>query len=249
MSETNTHNLIMLVNQDGTGEEYSGGGSSSGFNKTIKVMYDESTALYSHSAGDIVYVDGIFYKVTDNISVGDEITVGTNITSNNSIPDDYPVYVENLPGESDGQNTIIAPVESGTTASKSYNVGEMFIRDGAYCTCIVAIESGGTFVLNTNYKAGTVADVIAELRDDLGVETTDIVYIGAITQGIPIAIDSSRDYRNALAITLLRQNNRNNNYSGFCFVDLDYNGTLNFYPITTSDATGIVVRSLWRKNS
>lgn len=246
MADTDTHNSIMLLSQDGTGEEYSGGGSG-GFNKTIKAMYDESTALYSHSAGDIVYVDGIFYKVTDNISVGDEITVGTNITSNNGIPDDYPVYVENLPGESDAQDTIIAPVERGTTASRAYSVGEMFIRDGAYCTCIVAIESGGAFVLNTNYKAGTVADVIAELRDDLGVETTDISYTGAIQENLSVLLDNSHNYNNALSITLLQQMNSSDHYSGIIYVTSD--GALYFHPLVSRSATAIRVRSLWRKNS
>lgn len=54
-------------------------------------------------------------------------------------------------------NSVIAPVESGATASKAYAVGEHFIRDGAFCTAKTAIASGATFTLNTNYTAGDVA--------------------------------------------------------------------------------------------
>ena len=54
-------------------------------------------------------------------------------------------------------NSVIAPVENGSTASQAYAVGEHFIRDGAFCTCTQAISQGGSFTLNTNYTAGDVA--------------------------------------------------------------------------------------------
>ena len=54
-------------------------------------------------------------------------------------------------------NSVIAPVESRSTSSKAYAVGEHFIRDGAFCTCLQAIAQGGSFTLNTNYTAGDVA--------------------------------------------------------------------------------------------
>ena len=56
-------------------------------------------------------------------------------------------------------NTVIGTVENGATASQAYAVGEHFIKDGKFCTCISAISSGGTFTKNTNYVEGTIADL------------------------------------------------------------------------------------------
>lgn len=53
-------------------------------------------------------------------------------------------------------NSVVAPVENGTTASQAYGKGEHFIRDGAFCTAIVAIASGATLTLNTNYIEGQI---------------------------------------------------------------------------------------------
>ena len=60
-------------------------------------------------------------------------------------------------------NSVIAPVESGTTASRAYAVGAHFIKNGAFCTAKTAISQGETFTLNTNYTAGTVGNSINNL--------------------------------------------------------------------------------------
>ena len=57
--------------------------------------------------------------------------------------------------------SVVGPVESGTTASRAYAVGEHFIRNDKFCTCISAIASGATLTLNTNYVEGTIAECIA----------------------------------------------------------------------------------------
>ena len=57
---------------------------------------------------------------------------------------------------------MIAPIETGTTASKAYAVGEYFILNGnQFCKAKTAIASGATFTLNTNY---TVTTIGAELK-------------------------------------------------------------------------------------
>lgn len=53
-------------------------------------------------------------------------------------------------------NSVIAPVESGTTASRAYVRGEHFIKDGAFCTVISDISVGVTLTLNSNYEAGQI---------------------------------------------------------------------------------------------
>lgn len=70
-----------------------------------------------------------------------------------------PIGVENDKAD----NSVIAPVESGTTASQAYAIGAHFIRDGAFCTAKTAIAQGETFRLNTNYTAGTVGKSISDL--------------------------------------------------------------------------------------
>lgn len=64
-----------------------------------KACYDESTALYAHAVGDIVYVGNHFYKVTAAIAVGDTISTSTNITADTGIPADTPIYIEKLPSQ------------------------------------------------------------------------------------------------------------------------------------------------------
>ena len=62
--------------------------------------------------------------------------------------------------------TSIATPENGNTASKPYAVGEMFIRGGKLCTCILAIDSGDTLTKDTNYKEGDVGSVLTELNSN-----------------------------------------------------------------------------------
>ena len=59
------------------------------------------------------------------------------------------------------ENSVVGTVESGTTASQAYAVGEHFIRNDAFCTAIAAIASGATLTLNTNYVEGTIAEAVA----------------------------------------------------------------------------------------
>ena len=63
--------------------------------------------------------------------------------------------------------TSVATPENGDTASKAYAVGEMFIRGGKLCTCILAIDSGDTLTKDTNYKEGDVGSVLTELNSNL----------------------------------------------------------------------------------
>ena len=75
---------------------------------------------------------------------------------------------------SKAENSVVGTVENGTTASQPYAVGEHFIRNDKFCTCISAIASGATLTLNTNYVEGTIAECIARQ----GTYSTDEVEIG-----------------------------------------------------------------------
>lgn len=55
-------------------------------------------------------------------------------------------------------NSVIAPVENETTASKAYVVGNHFVRNGAYCLVTAAIASGATLTEGANYVASSVGE-------------------------------------------------------------------------------------------
>ena len=72
-------------------------------------------------------------------------------------------------------NSVIAPVESGSTASQAYSEGEYFIKGGAFCTAIDDISIGDTLTENTNYTAG-------QLIDSLGGDGT-VILSATLTAG------------------------------------------------------------------
>lgn len=58
------------------------------------------------------------------------------------------------------ENSVIAPVENGATASKGYSKGEHFIRDGKFCTVTASISQGETLTEGSNYKARNVGNIL-----------------------------------------------------------------------------------------
>ena len=79
-------------------------------------------------------------------------------------------------------NDALAPAENGATASQSYAIGEHFMRDGAFCTAIAAITSGGSFTLNTNYKVDDVANNLEQLNSDIANLFVKKAYSGTTSQ-------------------------------------------------------------------
>lgn len=106
--------------------------------------------------------------------------------------------------------TSIATPENGDSASKAYAVGEMFIRDGKLCTCIVAISSGDALVKDTNYKDGDVGSVLTELNK-WSVDQTPgkSVTLNTASGGIWIVINS----RDLLRVVPLPFITKNTNYT------------------------------------
>lgn len=73
----------------------------------------------------------------------------------------YTKYYDDLRKKLDGlpwNLDMIAPIETGTTASQAYAVGKYFLLNYQLCKAKTAIASGATFTLNTNYEVTTVAD-------------------------------------------------------------------------------------------
>ena len=77
----------------------------------------------------------------------------------------FYIWVENKINSSGGEGiatSVVGTVENGTAASKTYAVGEHFIRNDKFCTAIVTIANGATLTLNTNYVEGTIAENITK---------------------------------------------------------------------------------------
>ena len=62
--------------------------------------------------------------------------------------------------EDKADKTDIATVESGTTASRAYSVGELVYVSGTLYRVKTAIASGATFTVGTNVELSTVSDAI-----------------------------------------------------------------------------------------
>ena len=62
--------------------------------------------------------------------------------------------------KSKADNSVIGTVEDGTNPTKSYAVGEHFIRGGKFCTCIVPVTTASTWS-DSYYVEGDVASELA----------------------------------------------------------------------------------------
>lgn len=83
--------------------------------------------------------------------------------------------------------TMIGTVETGSTASKAYIIGEHFVKDGYYCTAKTAISSGATFSLNTNYTRSNIANTYKNIDASW---SQDVTYTGTtgVSYTLPITI-------------------------------------------------------------
>ena len=143
------------------------GGSGVGLSESHFYGHDNGHYSYEYvitqaqSSGVFIYA----YIDSSETSASATLTIENFMVRLASDPDDtYVPYAKtNRELTTDKtENSVIAPVESGATASRAYAAREHFIRDGAFCTAKTAIASGAAFTLNTNYTAGTVGDAMEE---------------------------------------------------------------------------------------
>lgn len=92
---------------------------------------------------------------------------------------------------SKANQTQLAPVENGTTASRAYAVGAYFCKDGLLYRVTAAISNGGTITPGTNCVATTVGASLADampygmhLVDYVGTYPTTVA-AQTINTGIP----------------------------------------------------------------
>ena len=85
----------------------------------------------------------------------------------NALPaDQRPTYWERLDADYDdvlADKADIATIESGTTASRAYGIGELVYVSGTLYRVKTAIASGATFTVGTNIEPANVSDVVSNI--------------------------------------------------------------------------------------
>lgn len=135
-----------------------------------------------------ITIDGTTYDVyAPNVSVSasdvsyDNTTSGLNADDVQEAIDELDSTLDTLSGTVSGHTTdignlqtavgskanqsIIAPVETSTTASQAYAIGEQFILNGTLYTATAAITLGGTITIGGNCTASdTVTEQINNIK-------------------------------------------------------------------------------------
>ena len=104
-------------------------------NTTSGLIADDAQEAIDELAGDIVNLSGVVSGHTTDIG-----NLQTAVGSKTS-------------------QSMIAPVETSTTASQSYAIGEQFILNGVLYTATAAITAGGTITIDGNC---TASDTVTE---------------------------------------------------------------------------------------
>lgn len=125
--------------------------------KTAKAIYYRGSAITANKikAGDtaIFYYNGSQYHLicVDRPLDATDVTYSSGVTVKAKI-------------DTKADKTDIATVESGTTASRAYSVGELVYVSGTLYRVKTAITSGATFTVGTNIE---VTNVSNKLKDSI----------------------------------------------------------------------------------
>lgn len=95
-------------------------------------------------------------KTFSNFTIYPQIEVGSQATA--FVPYLLPLK-DVVPNKAD--NSVIAPVENGSTASQAYAVNDVFIRNGALCKVTSAISQGDT--LSNQFTVTNVGAILTAL--------------------------------------------------------------------------------------
>ena len=182
--------------------------------KGIRASYDETTALYAHSIGDIIYVNNNLYKVTAAIAVGNTIALNVNITDQTDITENDQIYIENLPGSGGGgggsvdvddeldpestnpvENAVITNtigyVEASSTAAQAHATGKAFIYNGQLVKATSDIDIGDTIAIGTNCAVTNILELIEAVAQTADANYSNIAVDPSSTEGMNIWISST----------------------------------------------------------
>lgn len=191
----------------------------------------------------------IFYR-SDDIYNSTTIPKGHSATLNDSfaISSNLVARVRYLNRSSDTAYAVTdcTRVSYGSSTTQNDTVIPIAIYGFKKSVDINAIVSSVSTDADKCIMSDGVTNVEQAINAINNFEVTDITYNNAITSGTAVDLDSSKDYRNALAITVLYQDNVSNNVSGIAYAHRN-TGHLMFMPSITSATTIIKIRILWLK--
>lgn len=136
-----------IVVASGTG--YIGFYGSNNNSDWTKIAEISSTTVNTNVNLIIPPSNYVYYRIAFNCTMG--TSSAGDVTFNN-----LSLKHDNV-DEQKADNSVIAPVENGTTASQAYAVRSHFIRDGKFCTVTTAISSGESLVGSSKFTSGDVA--------------------------------------------------------------------------------------------
>lgn len=150
--------------------------------KIAEITIDETTYdVYAPDpdAADIDYDNSTSELVATNVQGAiDEVYAETsantvNISDLNIEVGAHDTAIVNLQTAvaSKANESIIAPVEASSTASRAYAIGEQFILNGTLYTATAAITAGGTITINGNC---TASDSVTEQITNAGIGANNL---------------------------------------------------------------------------
>ena len=121
--------------------------------------------VLAQGIGDLVtVVSRISHQTTyDELSDLEDVNISSP-TNGDVLTYDGSKWTNGQGGGGSSVEQMIAPVETSTTASQSYAIGEQFILNGVLYTATAAITAGGTITIGGNCTASdTVTEQIGKL--------------------------------------------------------------------------------------
>lgn len=156
---TDTTNFMNLIDFDIANMSQIGLVKPDGESTTI----DSDGTLHAHAVGSVTSFNGRTDEVLPQTGDYTAAQVAYDNTDSNLSANNVKAGLDELSAEKT-DTTVIAPKETGASASRAYAAGAHFIKDGAFCTAKTAIAQGETFTLNTNYTVGNIGDRVEALE-------------------------------------------------------------------------------------
>lgn len=132
--------------------------------------------VLAQGIGDLVtVVSRISHQTTyDELSDLEDVNISAP-TNGDVLTYDGSKWTNGQGGGGASVEQMIAPVETSTTASQSYAIGEQFILNGTLYTATAAITAGGTITIGGNCTASdSVTEQIENVDDELSVVESNV---------------------------------------------------------------------------
>ena len=147
--------------------------------------------VLAQGIGDLVtVVSRISHQTTyDELSDLEDVNI-TSPTNGDVLTYDGSKWTNGQGGGGSSVEQMIAPVETSTTASQAYAIGEQFILNGTLYTATAAITAGGTITIGGNCTASdTVTEQIANAGSGITLLHTSISLTSSSTGNAAFSIN------------------------------------------------------------